>query len=69
MVAVLDYYTPGYVSSNEEATENAQGKQIQWSVHEVAKYIHIRYNVLLQFLFCYMEKCNSWQPFSPEGAV
>jgi len=27
MVAVLDYYTRGYVSSNEEATENVQGKQ------------------------------------------
>jgi hypothetical protein len=27
MVAVLDYYTPGYVSGNEEATENVQGKQ------------------------------------------
>jgi len=27
MVAVLDYYTPGYVSSNEEVTENVQGKQ------------------------------------------
>jgi hypothetical protein len=27
MVAVLDYYTPSYVSSNEEATENMQGKQ------------------------------------------
>ena len=39
------------------------------SVHEVAKYIHIRYNILLHFLFCYMENCNIWQPFSPEGAV
>jgi hypothetical protein len=27
MVAVLDYYKPGYISSNEEATENVQGKQ------------------------------------------
>lgn len=27
MVAVLEYDTPGYVSSNEEATENAQGIQ------------------------------------------
>jgi hypothetical protein len=25
--AVLDYHTPGYVSSNEVATENMQGKQ------------------------------------------
>jgi hypothetical protein len=27
MVAVLDYYTPCYVSSNEESTENMEGKQ------------------------------------------
>jgi len=27
MVAVLDYYTPGYVSSNEEAIKNVKGKQ------------------------------------------
>jgi hypothetical protein len=27
MVAVLDYYTPCYVSSNEQAKENMEGKQ------------------------------------------
>jgi len=27
MVAVLDYYKSGYVSSNEEATKNVHGKQ------------------------------------------